>query len=527
MFTNSVFLKNPFSSESLSLSSQPPLADRALWSSSSSDSEQIQADQLHQPSRKHKRQRSFSLVGSDEEGSLKRFAADPLSSTPPFTPSGLAAMQKTDDISPLFLENFSYSSDLSSEEDVETQASLVKCASQLLSLDQAHAAIKQLRDWGFLVHVKRRELEKVIIFAEKNLQHVQPPHFFRSSQVGYETLPFSLLVDSGRDGSSKLFMLFNREAHFGKLGEGSVKTAKLALNLCSGDPHPFYVSLIAKNDRPANLRIQDCGFNTLQRLSDIEGVLQVESPHILSYVSHKDSADKQLYMTQLCNQRSLYDLLQPPHRFTSEEKAEIAHSLLSTLTQLHARGLFHGDLKPENIFLHRSQEGAITALLGDFDISIFTTAEEKISYRVNRGTFSYFAPEQHLEYAAHMFGAGEQTVFLTQKQLFARDLYALGVILAYLFRSRFQELSTTQTAFFAAFHQKRTADRRAWSRYLQTFIQTHGELPTTKSHFFQQPQDPLSLLIWSLLHPNPTARPTAPQALEKLETIFFLKSTLI
>jgi serine/threonine-protein kinase len=93
---------------------------------------------------------------------------------------------------------------------------------------------------------------------------------------------------------------------------------------------------------------------------------------------------------------------------------EILAQLCRALDYIHARGLLHNDIKPQNIFLLDSPEGsktpAYTAKLMDFGLARFQEQEEPSR---RSGTLHYTAPE----------------IFAGGKVDLRSDLYSLGVVL--------------------------------------------------------------------------------------------------
>ena len=92
--------------------------------------------------------------------------------------------------------------------------------------------------------------------------------------------------------------------------------------------------------------------------------------------------------------------------------------LLGVLSHAHARGVFHHDLKPSNILIHRDRAGFLRAQIIDFGIAAVLNRPivgDGEGPQVLVGTASYLAPEAIRNFALYRFSA-------------ALDIYALGVI---------------------------------------------------------------------------------------------------
>ncbi|MFI5297540.1 MAG: serine/threonine-protein kinase, partial [Polyangiales bacterium] len=114
---------------------------------------------------------------------------------------------------------------------------------------------------------------------------------------------------------------------------------------------------------------------------------------------------------------SLRDRLTRAGRLTVEETCTILAQVISAVGAAHAAGVVHRDLKPDNIFLARSDDGAEVAKVLDFGVAKLIGASELPAQLtepgVIMGTPWYMAPEQ---------ASGEHDVDERA------DVWAIGVI---------------------------------------------------------------------------------------------------
>jgi serine/threonine-protein kinase len=104
---------------------------------------------------------------------------------------------------------------------------------------------------------------------------------------------------------------------------------------------------------------------------------------------------------------NLASLLRRIGRLSEEKAIEVAHQLCAGLDAIHAKGILHRDLKPQNIML----DGCGRVRITDFGLSAVASLVPRSDIRA--GTWAYQAPEQR---------RGEAVTVQS-------DLYALGIIL--------------------------------------------------------------------------------------------------
>lgn len=103
-------------------------------------------------------------------------------------------------------------------------------------------------------------------------------------------------------------------------------------------------------------------------------------------------------------------LAREPGGIDADEALRIVDGILAGLTDVHAAGLVHRDLKPGNVFLGR--DGSVKLI--DFELAHRTSAESQSSTGGFTGTFDYMAPE----FAAPTFHGSP-----------ASDVFSVGVVL--------------------------------------------------------------------------------------------------
>ena len=95
-------------------------------------------------------------------------------------------------------------------------------------------------------------------------------------------------------------------------------------------------------------------------------------------------------MTAFLNGGDLSKLI-PPSGFSEYIAARFVVSITSATLYLHANGVVHGDIKPQNVFYEGDLDGAMHVVLGDFGFAcFFDEFREKASLS---GTPGYLAPE--------------------------------------------------------------------------------------------------------------------------------------
>jgi serine/threonine-protein kinase len=148
---------------------------------------------------------------------------------------------------------------------------------------------------------------------------------------------------------------------------------------------------------------------------------ELAHPHIVNVYDAGEEEGVYYIAMQLIDGETLAALLTREGALPHDRALPILKAIASALDHAHARGVIHRDVKPHNILIGRSQDGALLhPYLTDFGIARMIGANTILTQGTSMmGTLDYAAPEQiaGLEDADHR-----------------ADIYALGTV-AYLMLS--------------------------------------------------------------------------------------------
>lgn len=155
--------------------------------------------------------------------------------------------------------------------------------------------------------------------------------------------------------------------------------------------------------------------------------------------------------------RDLHSMLyQEPIHVSKDESYSILRQVSSILETLHEDNIVHGDVKPENIFINRYDNGDIVAKLGDFG-----HLSELQNLRTMNGTHNYWAPEQ-MKYSMTEESDDQNEI------AFATDIWCLGWIIIHLFGLRIPEWYEKQKIYLELYRNKATKEmlKTAYDTYI-------------------------------------------------------------
>jgi serine/threonine-protein kinase len=201
---------------------------------------------------------------------------------------------------------------------------------------------------------------------------------------------------------------------------------------------------------------------------------RLNHPNIVEVITAGVTADelrRPYYVMERLNGQALRHVLQKRWQLDLTHAFHIGIDLLDALEHAHDKGVIHRDVKPDNIFLHRTPAGVTITKLLDFGImSLLDASPSRETAGKFLGTLRYAAPEQL---------RGERP---TPKM----DLYAAGLVIYEMIAGRGPFDDEGDPHRIAAAHLHR--------------------MPTPLSRYVQVPKE-LDTLLFAVLAKEPDARP--------------------
>lgn len=240
------------------------------------------------------------------------------------------------------------------------------------------------------------------------------------------------------------------------LGKGGNKFVRLAFREADGK---LVAAASAQSSRPEQL------------LKEYFFLKQFENALAFTYYTKEGGVQKGKLIMPYAKYGDIYDFVagtkKPPIT-----QCDLGLKAIEALKPLHAAGIVHNDVKPEN-FLVSQEEGEVVVWMSDFG---FARTREECAQPPLQGTARYVPPE----------------TLLNQHALEKRDVFSLGVTLCFIFQPR--NILRQQIGVLPWL-----TTPRAGPDYQQLYDNYMAQFPDLP---------PIPRLIARMTHPNPDQRPT-------------------
>lgn len=345
--------------------------------------------------------------------------------------------------------------------------------------------------------------------ASVNLQSL--PCSFKITDLGESQQKYTLLREDGIvqtvDNIRFLFLEIPKDS----LQIGGVKRCKKARHIePSGELGQSVARLVTKSAKYFPYKTEEeyrCWAQSLHRhieranqaLERLKGVNGVIRQYACIKTIHKDQTPKYVVFQAWCKKGDLYSLMERKQLFVGE-KHRIASNLLRTLTDMHAFGVYHRDLKLENILIDWDGNPIIT----DFDMAYTAPREDqpvKNELDLPGCTIAYLSPERAAMYYRNVY-ENEHSVTTTELDLARNDVWGMGMILHCLYHGGFPHALDNVLGWEDEDHQ------------LALFL-----LKDIKGQIVPHRWDPIDQLISEMLCTDPAMRITAEEAFIRLQEI--------
>lgn len=177
------------------------------------------------------------------------------------------------------------------------------------------------------------------------------------------------------------------------IGKGAMGEVWLATHNSLGGE--FAIKLV----QPSDDEEDETAAGRFQLEAQVSAKLSRKTRHIVSVSDHGEEDGLAYLVMELLEGESLSDRLKREDRLSLRACARILRGLCAALDAAHAQGIVHRDIKPGNVFLHKSPDGD-TVKVVDFgvarllDASALSRHVELTATDAIIGTPSYIAPER-------------------------------------------------------------------------------------------------------------------------------------
>ncbi len=132
---------------------------------------------------------------------------------------------------------------------------------------------------------------------------------------------------------------------------------------------------------------------------EVAALGKVRHPNVVSIYANGSAPSGAPYLVmEFVEGKNLREVLECG-ALPSRRTAKLLRQLAGALDAIHAQGIWHRDVKPENVIVRNEGSSDEEAVLIDFSIAIVKDANQALHGLSRAGTFDYMAPEQAVGYA--------------------------------------------------------------------------------------------------------------------------------
>ncbi|MBS0652309.1 MAG: protein kinase [Verrucomicrobia bacterium] len=243
--------------------------------------------------------------------------------------------------------------------------------------------------------------------------------------------PFPLIYSV----KGNLYVIMEVVSHY--IAKGTEKFVSRTANLKTGQidalvkPREFFTEV--KSPEEETMHKESAFWDTwrdadkLMYFQNKQGILQVRDRLVF-----QTGEKKVLYLfEEYCRGKTIEWLFwvgkEELRKLTFADKHQLAHDILFGLKQVHDAQIIHHDIKPNNILLHKTPQGNLSAVLSDFHLSCYTN--DKLMKEIARVVPAWAAPE----YARIMKNEDSPLEAFYAAATQKLDVWAVGLILFMLF----------------------------------------------------------------------------------------------
>ena len=203
---------------------------------------------------------------------------------------------------------------------------------------------------------------------------------------------------------------------FGRVSSALSSSYRIEREVGRGGMATVYLAEDLKHHRPVAVKVLHpelaAALGHERFLREVEIAARLQHPHILTLIDSGEADGFVYYVMPFVDGKSLRARITREHELPVADVVRIMREVADALSEAHAHGVVHRDIKPDNVLL-RGQHVVIADFGVAKAVSEATGVHEVTSVGVTLGTPTYMAPEQ---------AAGDPAID------HRADIYALGVM---------------------------------------------------------------------------------------------------